>query len=137
MTVYLDTSTLVKLYLDEPDSDAVQQLVSAADIVATSVIAYAEVRATLARRRREGQITTGELAEVRQQFETDWASFLVIDVGETLAHAAGALAETQALRGCDAVHLASFERVLIGAEDDEVHFSCADERLSRAAKELG
>ena len=35
MTLYLDTSSLVKLYVDEPDADDVQRVVGEADVVAT------------------------------------------------------------------------------------------------------
>jgi uncharacterized protein with PIN domain len=39
VTVDLDTSSLVKLYVDEPHADDVQRIVSDADVVATSVLA--------------------------------------------------------------------------------------------------
>ena len=42
MTLYLDTSSLVKLYVAEPGSDAVRKLVDDATVVATSSIAYTE-----------------------------------------------------------------------------------------------
>ena len=45
MTLYLDTSSLVKLYVAEPGSDAVRKLVDDATVVATSYIAYTETRA--------------------------------------------------------------------------------------------
>ena len=54
MTVYLDTSSLVKLFLEESGSDQVRALVADATAIATSVVAYAETRAALARRRRNG-----------------------------------------------------------------------------------
>ena len=57
MTVYLDTSDLVKLYIDELHADAIGALVTEASVVVTSIIAYAEARATLARRRRERLMT--------------------------------------------------------------------------------
>ena len=44
MVLYLDTSTLVKLYVDEPDSADIAGLVKASQVTATSVIAYAEAR---------------------------------------------------------------------------------------------
>ena len=53
MILYLDTSSLVKLYVDEPGSEDVLRLVDQAELVTTSVVAYAEARAALARRRRE------------------------------------------------------------------------------------
>lgn len=53
MTLYLDTSSLVKLYVTEAGSAEVHQLVGDANVVATSVVAYADMRAALARLRRE------------------------------------------------------------------------------------
>jgi uncharacterized protein with PIN domain len=54
VTLYLDTSSLVKLDVAETGSEVVQQLVGEAHVVATSIVAYAETRAALARLRREG-----------------------------------------------------------------------------------
>ena len=85
MTVYLDTSNLVKLYVNEPDSDAVADLVHKADIVVTSVLAYAEARATFARQRRERRLTAAECSAVVRQFDDDWHRFVVITFGDELA----------------------------------------------------
>ena len=41
MILYLDTSSLIKLYVPETESAAVKQLVDAAEVVATSRITYA------------------------------------------------------------------------------------------------
>ena len=137
MTVYLDTSNLVKLYVDEPDAAEVQQSVTEADVVATSVLAYAEARAAFARRRREKLMTSTEARSAFQQLDADWPRFLVIVLGDELARAAGRLADVHGVRGCDAVHLASFETLLTRCDDGNVQFSCADDRLSRAARALG
>ena len=137
MTLYLDTSSLVKRYLDEVDSDRVAQLVDGADVVATSAVTYAEARATFARRRRERLLTPAAYAVITRQFDADWPAFLVIEVTETLARSAGLLADRLGLRGFDAVHLASFEYLLSRVEDDAPHFSSADARLARAARKLG
>ena len=137
MTLYLDTSTLVKLYFDEPGSDDIRRLVQAADAVATSSIAYAETRATLARRRRERVLTGTHYKDAAEAFELDWSRFAVVTLTEELTLAAGRLTEAHDVRGCDAIHLASFEWLLSRSVDDEVQFSCADDRLTRAAATLG
>jgi len=54
MILYLDTSALVKVYVEEEGSPLVQGLIAGASLVATSRIAYAEARAALARASREG-----------------------------------------------------------------------------------
>ena len=54
MILYLDTSSLVKLYLDEIHSEAVHRWAQEAEVLATSRVAYPETFAALARRWREG-----------------------------------------------------------------------------------
>ena len=137
VTLYLDTSDLVKLYLDEPDSDDVRKLVDRAEVVATSVVAYPEARATFARRRRERLMTVAETSAAVRQLDADWPRLLSIPVSEEMARAAGRLADAHGIRGCDAVHLAAFESLVTRCDDEEVQFSCADERLVRAARTLG
>jgi predicted nucleic acid-binding protein len=136
MTLYLDTSSLVKLYLNEPDSDATARLVDEAAVVVTSVLAYPEARATFARRVRERQLTAAESATVVRQLDDDWDRFVVIMFGNELARAAGRLADRHGVRGGDAVHLASFEELLARCDDTDIRFSCADDRLVRAAESL-
>jgi uncharacterized protein with PIN domain len=137
MTVYLDTSDLVKLYIDEPKADEIHSLVADAAVVVTSVIAYAEARATFARRRRERLMTPSEMKAAIRQLDVDWQRFVIIDVNDQQGRAAGYLADAHGIRGCDAVHLAAFEDVLANADNEDVRFSSADARLVRAARSLG
>lgn len=136
MTLYLDTSSLVKLYVQEPGSDDVRELVDQAAVVATSMVAYAEMRAALARLRREGELTAARLAAAKREFESDWSSYLTFDVSAALAREAGEIAERYALRGFDAVHLASFAELTRRAGSAETRFSSFDDRLNKAARRL-
>src|SRR5262245_23498464 len=135
--LYLDTSSLVKLYFDEPDSAVVAAGVRKARVVATSVVAYAETRATIARRRRERLLTPAGASALIRQFEADWTALLTIEVSDVLARSAGLLADRLGLRGFDAIHLASFAQLLSRVVDDDARFSSADDRLMRAARKLG
>lgn len=137
MILYLDTSSLVKLYFDEPDSGDVLSAVRGARVVATSVVAYAETRATIARRRRERALGAAAYAAAIRQFDADWTALLTIEVTDELARSAGRLADQLGLRGFDAIHLASFEHLLGRIDDDDAQFSSADDRLVRAARKLG
>jgi len=84
VTSYLDTSSLVKLYVAESESDAVRQLVESADIVATAAIAYPEARAALARRRREGGLRPRAFAAATRALDEDWPRYLAVDVTAAL-----------------------------------------------------
>ncbi len=136
MTVYLDTSSLVKLYVTEAGTDVVSQLVAGANIVATSVVAYAETRAALARLRREGVLSATQLTAAKREFKEQWPTYLTLEATDSLCRAAGELAEKYSLRGFDSIHLASFAEVARRAGTDDTRFSSFEEQLNRAARKL-
>ena len=136
MTLYVDTSSLVKLYVTEAGSEVVRQLVSDATVVATSVVAYAETRAALARLRREGVLTTSKLMSAKRAFEEQWPTYLTLEATDSVCRAAGELAEKYSLRGFDSIHLASFAEVGRRAGTDDMRFSSFDDRLNQAARKV-
>ena len=111
--------------------------VDEAEVVATSVLAYAEARATFARRRRERLMTVAEAKAAVRQLDADWPRFVAIACDGELARAAGRLADERGIRGADAVHLASFEELRARCDDEPLRFSSADDELTRAARALG
>ena len=137
MTLYLDTSSLVKLYVVEPGSNAVRKLVDAAAIVATSSIAYTETRAALARRRRERALRPAAFASAKKAFETEWPRYFTVEVTSALCRQAGEFAERYRLRAFDSVHLAAFAEVAREAGVRKARFSSFDKALNRAARSLG
>lgn len=137
MTLYLDTSVIVKLYIREDDSDEVAAAVADATTVATSLLAYPEACAVFERRRRDRSVRPAALKAAREAFEADWSSWIAVGIDTDLIRHSARLAEKYGLRAADAVHLASFERILAIAEDDGLRFLCADDRLSKAARSLG
>lgn len=136
MTLYLDTSSLVKLYVTEAGSEVVRQLVGDANVVATSVVAYPETRAALARLRRDRVLTGSELTSAKREFEEQWPTYLTLEATDPLCRAAGELAEKYSLRGLDSIHLASFAEVARRAGTDDTRFSSFDDRLNQAARKV-
>ena len=135
VTLYLDTSSLVKLYVEEVGSDDVRDLVAQAAVVATSIVAYPETRAAFARLRRGGDLSPAGFATAKRNFEAQWPAFLTLDVTGALGREAGEFAERYALRGFDAVHLASFAEIARRAGAG-AHFSSFDDHLSKASQEV-
>jgi uncharacterized protein len=136
VNLYLDTSALVKLYVEEDGSESVARWVAGAGLVATSRVAYPEARAALARRKREGAITSPGLKRVVGDLDRDMASLVIVELTEAVARAAGQLAERRGLRGFDAIHLASaieLGRLL----EIPPSFAAADARLMSAAAAEG
>ena len=133
MTLYVDTSSLVKLYVAEPGSEHVRAQVERATVVATSLIAYTEARAALARRRRERVLSPPAFGAAKRKLEARLAQYLAVQVTEALCKDAGQLAERYALRGFDSVHLASYLEVARQAGAAHTEFSSSDDRLNVAA----
>jgi predicted nucleic acid-binding protein len=130
---YLDTSSLVKLYVFEDGTPDVRSLVEDSSLIATSVIAYAEARAAFARRAREGSLSKGQHNRARADFESDWPRLLSLEVTERIARQAGELAEKHALRGVDALHLAAYLALGARMPGEALRFSSFDSRLNAAA----
>ena len=133
MIAYLDTSSLVKLYSAETGSDVVRALVESSGSVTTSAIAYPEARAALARQRREGRLSSAQLAKCRRSLDDDWPTFVAMEITHAICRAAGDLADRHGFRGFDSVHLACYLDVVNASAPALVTFSSFDERLTRAA----
>jgi uncharacterized protein len=136
LILYLDTSALVKLYVRVPGTDETRARLDDASMVATSRVAYPEARAALARRQREGGITRAALPRTVSALDRDLERFIVVELSAKVARRAGELAERRALRGFDAIHLASALEVeqLTGSTPS---FWCFDDRLRQAASVEG
>ena len=132
MILYVDTSALVKLYVDEAGTPEVVTRVDEAEALATALITYAEARAALARHQREGRISRADLRWAVRELDRDWSTYNVIGLSDLLVHSAGVLAERHALRGYDAVQLAAV--LELRAAGGSVEFCAFDTRLNRAAR---
>ena len=133
MTLYLDTSSLIKLYIEEPGSDEVRQDLGQADTAATSTVSYAEARATFARLRRDRKLTPAMFQMVKRDFDADWSKLAIIEPTVSVCRTAGALAERYRLRGCDSIQLATFLELARERHPAETRFSSFDRILNRAA----
>lgn len=104
---FLDTSAVVKLYVEEDQSQLVAAILEAAPRVAIARIAHPEARSAFARRAREGAISPRVLRSVVRALEADLGSFVVVELSPEVAARAGELAERHALRAYDAIQLSS------------------------------
>ncbi len=132
MMLYLDTSSVVKLYSEEPSSDDVRSWVEDATTLIPSCVAYPETLSAFTRRHRDGELEDDGLSRVVQGFQRDWDGFTVVRVQEVLA---GQLAMTHALRGFDAVHLAA--ALTVHSVAPTLAFTSFDQRLNQAATQEG
>ncbi|MEX2146907.1 MAG: type II toxin-antitoxin system VapC family toxin [Candidatus Rokuibacteriota bacterium] len=136
MTLYLDTSALVKLYVDEEGSELVREGVEEARFVSTSAIAYVEARAAFARRRSERTLTRPAHRRVIDLLDADWPRYMLLDVTDAVIREAARLTDLHGLRAYDAIHLASAGAVRERFPEGVV-FASWDARLDAAASREG
>lgn len=129
MITYVDTSVLLKLLVDdEVGGDAAERIWLDSDHLVCAEIGYVEARAALAAVRRAGRLSAPALRTAKAEFEELWSQVNAVTVTTPLVQHAGSLAERDALRGYDAVHLAA------GLEAGVTVFASADDRLLEAAR---
>ena len=138
MILYLETSHLVKLYVEESGSAKIKKLVAGAEFVATSIVSNVEARAAFSRKFREKGLNEREYKTIKADLEEDWEHFFVLHATMDVAREAGRLAEKHGLRGFDALHLASAMSLGPGKDDQiSINFSSSDKTLKDAAKNEG
>jgi predicted nucleic acid-binding protein len=106
MNLYLESSALVKRYIQEKGSQDVNTWIEAADMVVTGLISRVEVVAAIARAGRMKLITPDESFAALRQFRSEWESFHRLPITENTVARGDSLAVEHDLRGYDATHLA-------------------------------
>jgi predicted nucleic acid-binding protein len=128
LTIYVDSSALLKRYLNERDADRFEEILRADPAWTCARHTSIEVRRTLMR-----HLAEPHLAIARSNFETDWGHVEVVELDRSVCNIAIEMAEMTQARTLDSLHLAAAHQVGGGA----MPFVTADLRQARAARSLG
>jgi predicted nucleic acid-binding protein len=128
VSTYVDTSAMLKRYVEEADSAAAVALLRADRSLLTARHTVVEVRRTLAR-----LLSGRDLLAARTAFADDLRSLSIIELDEATCEVAAVIAETTGVRTLDAVHLAAAQRVSAPGTG----FLTFDVRQAQAARALG
>jgi uncharacterized protein len=131
--IYFDSSALVKLLVQEQGSDLAAQLWDGCDAALASRLAYPEVCAALAAAGRNHDLSRDDLDVAERVWDQYWAAVRPVELTAAVQREAGQLARTHALRGADAVHLAS----ALAVSDPELVIAAWDRRLHAGAAAAG
>jgi predicted nucleic acid-binding protein len=128
VTLFVDTSALVRRYVLEPGHDLVVDAMQANPVWVASAMARTEAMLTLHR------IAAGPHQQARLwgAFRDDWDAFAVVPVDARCLARAVELGAQFALRAVDAVHLAAADRL-----PRPVRYLTFDRRQIPAAAGLG
>jgi uncharacterized protein len=131
--IFLDSSALVKRYIEEEGSDKVNALLEEGLIAAASRLAYPEILAAITRRHKAGHLETPVFERIRKAFKADWASFTVIEMRSEVFRFVDTVIDRHALKGAAGIHLSTALWLKETMKEDVV-FMASDVELLKAAK---
>jgi uncharacterized protein len=127
VTLYADSSALLKRYVDEPDSDRAVELLASDPVLVTGRHTIVEVRRNLAR------LLAGAAATAaRAAFAEDLAAFAIVELDAATCELAATIGEQTGVRTLDALHLGAARRL-----GTTLTFLTFDVRQALAARSLG
>jgi predicted nucleic acid-binding protein len=128
MSIYVDTSALLKRYLEEPDSDAAEAFLAGDIAWFSGRHTYVEMRRNLAR-----AVSGEELVTIRDVFESDWRRTTIVELDEITCRLAADIGEQTGLRSLDSLHIGAAIRV----GPDVLSFLTFDVRQAQIARQMG
>jgi uncharacterized protein len=130
--LYVDTSALIKRYVEEAGSDSKHlSLIEEATEIVASVILSPELLGALRRAIRGARISETSAVSVIEEFERNQRDFHWYLVDEPLRDVATDIGWRTGSRGMDSIHLATAQKA------EAECFLTADKRQHEAALELG
>lgn len=129
MSVYVDASALLKVYIEEPESPEARRVLVDPTTWTTGRHTRVEVRRNLPR-----VLTGSSLDRIRSWFEDHWIDVTVVELNDVVCERAAELAELTGVRTMDALHLGAAAEAGAGEGLPIVTF---DGRMRAAARSLG
>lgn len=134
MKYFLDTSALLKKYLEEEGSQHIRDLIGEAEAVILSLITEVELTSALERAKRGNRLTSPDYRQATRDWEKDLnkTKFIKISIDQKVIHYARRFVKQHRLHPADSIQLAS--AVMVSKKfGDNVSFVCSDQPLLDAA----
>ena len=136
MTIYYDSSALLKIYINEEYSNFIRQSVSKNQLNFISTLSYAEIHSAFSRLVNDNRISEEELVFLKVSFNNDFKIFQKISIDNKILKRAAELTYLTNLRTLDSIHLATIEHLKF-TSDEVIMFACFDNKLIEGAISLG
>jgi predicted nucleic acid-binding protein len=127
VTLYVDSSALLKRYVDEPDSERAIELLVSDPALVTGRHTIVEVRRNLTQ-----LLAPPDASAARASFANDLASFAIVELDAATCELAATIAEQTGVRTLDALHLGAARRL-----GTAIGFLTFDVRQAVVARTLG
>ena len=107
MTVYAETSAVLRWLFGEEEGEELRAVLAAAEKVASSRLTLIETRRVVRRAERDGRITAAESADVLAVFAQSASTWAILEISDEIARRAEEGFPREPVRTLDAIHLAS------------------------------
>jgi predicted nucleic acid-binding protein len=135
MTVYAETSAVLRWLLGAARGDDIRARLGEADAVVASRLTEAEAKRTLLRLVATKALTEAQALSARTLLAKAAATWALLEIDASVLERAASAFPAEPVRALDAIHLASALRVR--EEVDDLHVLTTDDRILRNTRELG
>lgn len=135
MTVYAETSAVLRWLFAEEGGEALRIALAAAEKVTSSRLTLIETRRVVRRAERDGRITGAQSADVLAVFAQAVSTWAILEISEDMARRAEDAFPNEPVRTLDAIHLAS--ALFLRQSFPDLVIVSADERVRANAALLG
>lgn len=130
MVVFLDTSSLIKRYVEEPGSSEVDKFFDENNDIHLAPTTPIEIQSVLTRRLREKSITQATVHLALEEWKNEERSFTIALFNQRLRDAAIEVIEKTGIKTLDAIQLAAAQL------SDASVFVSSDKNLIKAAETI-
>jgi len=132
VTVYAETSAVLRWLFAEDGGETIRALLSAAEKVTSSRLTLIETRRVIRRAERDGRITAAQGADVLAIFAQAVSTWAILEISDEVARRAEDGFPNEPVRTLDAIHLASalflrqsFPALAVVSADERVRVNAA------------
>jgi predicted nucleic acid-binding protein len=135
VTLYAETSAVLRWLFAEPGGETIRAALAAAEKVTASRLALIETRRVVRRAEREERITATQAADLRAVFAQASSTWAILEISEEISQRAEGGFPHEPVRTLDAIHLAS--ALFLRESFPDLVMLTADERVRANAALLG
>lgn len=135
MTIYVETSAVLRWLFGEAEGEEIQRLLADADKVVTSRSTLVETRRVVRRAEREGRLTGAQASDVLSVFAQASSTWAILEIRDEVARRAEDSFPAEPVRSLDAIHLAS--ALLLRESFPDLVVVTTDSRVRANADQLG
>lgn len=136
MILFMDASSLARIYLAEKGSGNAKKAIKQASAVFCLQSTYLEIRDLLHRAGKDGRITPAATTKLIAEMDSDWETIHLVVPDHTMLRDAAEIGEHKNIPPDQALILASLMRLKREFTGHEFFYCTADDNLAALAQEM-